>query len=166
MPSDGQQVSQQSLEIKQNDKFFTRIMSKESSMANSSNRVYYGGASGAVPFMWESRPGTPKHTLADTCIPPLTPPPSYHSSSKSNSMHKNNANPNILTTLFQRFVPKRTRMSPSSSMSSTSSSSSCSSFYSSQSTFMNSKSRKSYGFSSARSLICYRFDGRDDDYVR
>ncbi|KAJ6975246.1 hypothetical protein NC653_031181 [Populus alba x Populus x berolinensis] len=57
MPSDGQQVSQQSLEIKQNDKFFTRIMSKESSMANSSNRVYYGGASGAVPFMWESRPG-------------------------------------------------------------------------------------------------------------
>ncbi|KAG6752083.1 hypothetical protein POTOM_044302 [Populus tomentosa] len=110
MPSDGQQVSQQSLEIKQNDKFFTRIMSKESSMANSSNRVYYGGASGAVPFMWESRPGTPKHTLADTCIPPLTPPPSYHSSSKSNSMHKNNANPNIFTTLFQRFLPKRTRL--------------------------------------------------------
>nr|XP_034903467.1 uncharacterized protein LOC118040605 [Populus alba] len=125
MPSDGQQVSQQSLEIKQNDKFFTRIMSKESSMANSSNRVYYGGASGAVPFMWESRPGTPKHTLADTCTPPLIPPPSYLSSSKSNSMHKNNANPNILTSLFQRFLPKRTRMSPSSSMSSTSSSSSC-----------------------------------------
>jgi hypothetical protein len=165
MPSDGQEVSQQSLEIKQNDKFFTRIMSKESSMANSSNRVYYGGASGAIPFMWESRPGTPKHTLADTCLPPLTPPPSYHSSSKSNSMHKNNANPNILTTLFHRFVPKRTRMSPSSSMSSTSSSSSsCSPFYSSQSNFMNSKSKKSYCFSSARSLICYRFDERDDDY--
>ncbi|KAJ6877570.1 hypothetical protein NC651_030350 [Populus alba x Populus x berolinensis] len=63
MPSDGQQVSQQSLEIKQNDKFFTRIMSKESSMANSSNRVYYGGASGAVPFMWESRPGLMEGTM-------------------------------------------------------------------------------------------------------
>ncbi|KAG5233009.1 Structural maintenance of chromosomes protein [Salix suchowensis] len=154
MPSDEQEVSPQSIEIKHNDKFFTRIMSKESSIANSSNRVYYGGASGAIPFMWESSPGTPKHALADTCIPPLTPPPSYHSTSKSNCMHKN-ANPNILTTIFRRLTPKRTRMSPSSSMSSTSSTSSRSSFHS--------KSKKSYGFSSARSPICCTVDDSDDD---
>ncbi|KAF9670451.1 hypothetical protein SADUNF_Sadunf13G0070300 [Salix dunnii] len=162
MPSDGQEVSPQSIEIKQNDKFFTRIMSKETSIANSSNRVYYGGASGAIPFMWESSPGTPKHTLADTSIPPLTPPPSYHSTSKLNCMHKN-ANPNILTTIFRRFTPKRTRMSPSSSMSSTSSTSSRSSFHSSQSAFMNSKSKNCYGFSSARSPICCTVDDSEDD---
>ncbi|CAK7340185.1 unnamed protein product [Dovyalis caffra] len=163
MPSDEHEVSQNSIEIKQNDKFFTRIMSKETSMANSSSRVYYGGASGAIPFMWESSPGTPKHTFADTSIPPLTPPPSYHSTSKSNSTHKY-VKPNLLTSIFHRLTPKGTRMSPSSSMSSsTSSSSSSSSFYSSPSNFKHSKSKKCYGFPCARSPICYRDDDDDDD---
>ncbi|EOA25882.1 hypothetical protein CARUB_v10019260mg [Capsella rubella] len=41
---------------------------------------YYGGAS--IPFMWESRPGTPKkHLCSNSSLPPpLTPPPSYYSS--------------------------------------------------------------------------------------
>lgn len=41
---------------------------------------YYGGAS--IPFIWESRPGTPKnHLCSDSSLPPpLTPPPSYYSS--------------------------------------------------------------------------------------
>ncbi|KAJ4895983.1 Uncharacterized protein Rs2_22777 [Raphanus sativus] len=41
---------------------------------------YYGGAS--IPFMWESRPGTPKHNHFPDCsfAQPLTPPPSYYSS--------------------------------------------------------------------------------------
>lgn len=40
---------------------------------------YYGGAS--IPFMWESRPGTPKHNHFPDCSfsQPLTPPPSYYS---------------------------------------------------------------------------------------
>ncbi|KAG2328829.1 hypothetical protein Bca4012_021542 [Brassica carinata] len=40
---------------------------------------YYGGAS--VPFMWESRPGTPKHNHFPDCSfsQTLTPPPSYYS---------------------------------------------------------------------------------------
>ncbi|KAF9661310.1 hypothetical protein SADUNF_Sadunf19G0054800 [Salix dunnii] len=155
MPSE---VSHESTQIKQNDKFFTRIMSKETSMANSSCRVYYGGASGAIPFMWESRPGTPKHTLADTSIPPLTPPPSYHSTLKSNPTLKN-VRPNLLTTVFHRLTPKRTRMSPSSSLSSTSSwSSSCSS----PSNFLDSKSKTCYVFSCKRSPSCYRVD--DDEH--
>ncbi|KAJ4885148.1 Uncharacterized protein Rs2_35241 [Raphanus sativus] len=42
---------------------------------------YYGRAS--IPFIWESRPGTPKHDhFSDFSLPPqLTPPPSYYSSS-------------------------------------------------------------------------------------
>ncbi|KFK34864.1 hypothetical protein AALP_AA5G203300 [Arabis alpina] len=43
---------------------------------------YYGGAT--VPFIWETRPGTPKHYLSSDSYsfpPPLTPPPSYYSSS-------------------------------------------------------------------------------------
>ncbi|KAF8114718.1 hypothetical protein N665_0034s0057 [Sinapis alba] len=42
---------------------------------------YYGRAS--VPFVWESRPGTPKHNHFSefSLPPPLTPPPSYYSSS-------------------------------------------------------------------------------------
>lgn len=50
--------------------------------------LYYGSASaGSVPFMWESQPGTPKHALTESSLPPLTPPPSYHQFSNS-SMHK------------------------------------------------------------------------------
>lgn len=70
------------LEMKEEDKFFSRLLSKETcnNSKDSSFRVlYYGGAAGAIPFTWESRPGTPKHTFSDTCssLPPLTPPPSY-----------------------------------------------------------------------------------------
>ncbi|KAL6128011.1 hypothetical protein ACLB2K_071372 [Fragaria x ananassa] len=64
-----------------NNKVFAspKLMAKEleTSAANSSCRVYYGATAGAVPFMWESQPGTPKHTLSETSLPPLTPPPSY-----------------------------------------------------------------------------------------
>ncbi|KAK1409289.1 hypothetical protein QVD17_35815 [Tagetes erecta] len=53
--------------------------------------LYYGSASaGSVPFMWESQPGTPKHALAESSLPPLTPPPSYQQFSQNynSSMHK------------------------------------------------------------------------------
>ncbi|KAL6126824.1 hypothetical protein ACLB2K_074869 [Fragaria x ananassa] len=58
-----------------NNKVFAspKLVAKETSVANSSCRVYYGAAAGAVPFMWESQPGTPKHTLSETSLPPLTP---------------------------------------------------------------------------------------------
>ncbi|KAJ4824525.1 hypothetical protein Tsubulata_006936 [Turnera subulata] len=92
--SDGAEVSchQESLRlINQDGKFLSRIMSKETSMANSSSRVYYGGASGAIPFMWESCPGTPKNASYDDASfnPPLTPPPSHDSTLKSKPAHKN-----------------------------------------------------------------------------
>ncbi|KAE8735764.1 putative Structural maintenance of chromosomes protein 1 [Hibiscus syriacus] len=116
---------QQGLQIKQEDKFFSRLMSKETSMANSSCRVYYGGASGAVPFTWESHPGTPKHPSSHTALPPLTPPPSYYSSFNSKSNHKKG----FKTALFSSIFHMKTKVSHSSSRSSTSSSSSWSSLH-------------------------------------
>lgn len=65
--------------------FFSRLLSKESSISNSSCRVYYGGVGGAVPFIWESEPGTPKHTFFSDnlpSLPPLAPPPSSFRRSK------------------------------------------------------------------------------------
>ncbi|KAI3788710.1 hypothetical protein L2E82_01483 [Cichorium intybus] len=76
--SSSPEFAQKALKIKQDDKFFTRLLSKESSVANPSFRVYYGNISGAVPFTWEIQPGTPKHKFSDNSIPPLTPPPSYY----------------------------------------------------------------------------------------
>ncbi|KAK9742275.1 hypothetical protein RND81_03G160600 [Saponaria officinalis] len=60
-------------------------LSKENRVSGETSfRVYYGTNGAAVPFMWESRPGTPKHPifgnsreLNDDFVPPLTPPPSY-----------------------------------------------------------------------------------------
>lgn len=98
-------------------KIFPRLLSKETSLANSSFRVlYYGGASGAVPFTWESQPGTPKHTLSAASLPPLTPPPSYYSNSISNSMKKS-SKPNLLYAIFPKLSPRKALVSPSPSSS-------------------------------------------------
>lgn len=73
------------------DKFFSKLISKETSKANNpSFRVYYGDVSGAVPFTWETRPGTPKHmTWTDvTLLPPLTPPPAYQNNSVGGTKKK------------------------------------------------------------------------------
>ncbi|XP_019200275.1 PREDICTED: uncharacterized protein LOC109193902 [Ipomoea nil] len=87
MFSSGSHGEQEFLIIKPDDKFFSRLLSKEKAKGggggDSSLRFYYrAGCSGSIPFHWESQPGTPKHALPDSCIfnPPLTPPPSFHSS--------------------------------------------------------------------------------------
>ncbi|XP_028778802.1 uncharacterized protein LOC114735285 [Neltuma alba] len=90
MPSDVSSA-EQSFRIKEDGGFFSRLVAKEASVGNSSSRVlYYGEASVGVPFMWESKPGTPKHPLSETSLlPPLTPPPSYTSKSKPNPRNPN-----------------------------------------------------------------------------
>lgn len=119
------QISQKSFQTKHEDRLFTRALSKElNSTINSSFRVYYGGATGAIPFRWESRPGTPKHTFSETSIPPLTPPPSYYSTLHSAS--KASSKPTLLSSIFPRLTPRKSRTSPSFSSSSGSSSSSSS----------------------------------------
>lgn len=131
MFSGSSELSQKSLQMKQDDKLiFSKALSKESSVANPSLRVYYGGASGAVPFMWESRPGTPKHhTLSDTAlVPPLTPPPSYYCSSNKKSVKKNNSRSNLFYALFPKISLRKTNASPSLTSASFSSSSDSSLF--------------------------------------
>uniref|UniRef100_A0A5B7AE99 Uncharacterized protein n=1 Tax=Davidia involucrata TaxID=16924 RepID=A0A5B7AE99_DAVIN len=125
MLSSSPDLPQKSFQIKQDNKVFSRLLSKENSMANSSFRVYYGGVSGAVPFLWESQPGTPKYTFCDTTIPPLTPPPSYYCNNNTKPKKKNSIS-KLLHTLFLRINLKKAHL-PSSSLSSSSWSSSHSS---------------------------------------
>ncbi|CAD6334508.1 unnamed protein product [Miscanthus lutarioriparius] len=68
--------------VKQGSKLHAKMLSKEAAaqLAETSFRVYYPVASaGAVPFLWESQPGTPKNdSPSAVALPPLTPPPSYY----------------------------------------------------------------------------------------
>ncbi|KAH7514731.1 uncharacterized protein LOC107431279 [Ziziphus jujuba] len=96
------EIPQKSLQIQQDDKFFSRLLSKESSIANPSLRVYYGGLPGAVPFLWESQPGTPKYKFCDDTLPPLTPPPSYYTNSNKKKPANKTSRSNLLHTLFTK----------------------------------------------------------------
>ncbi|KAL5171051.1 hypothetical protein HKD37_11G032616 [Glycine soja] len=134
--------SKMSFRITKEDGFFSRLIAKETTTPNSSSRIfYYGETSVAVPFTWEAQPGTPKHPLSETSLPPLTPPPSYFSSPKKshNTKRRNyysNKAINIFSSIFLRLVGSRKSLqnhhhvSPSSSWSSPSSSSSSSSSWS------------------------------------
>jgi hypothetical protein len=66
------------LRIKQDGKFYERLLTKESS-GNSLSFRYYWAEPGSVPFVWETQPGTPKDiaALAAGALPAITPPPSY-----------------------------------------------------------------------------------------
>lgn len=120
----GGRTTQQTLQLNQEEeKSISRHLSKEISKVESSFRVlYYGKSSGAVPFMWESQPGTPKHKFSDTSLPPLTPPPSYQFSPKSNSIRKPNSKPRFLHTIL-KMGSRKSHVSPSFSSSSSSGSS-------------------------------------------
>ncbi|XP_072959949.1 uncharacterized protein [Typha angustifolia] len=145
-----------SLQIKKEDKFYSRLLSKESSASNPSFRVYYGVASGSVPFLWESQPGTPKHPSSNTTIPPLTPPPSYYSNiiTKTKNISKKSTKYNLIHKLILR---KTTSPSPPPSLSSPSASSSSSSFSPLASASLHRRRR----FSSPRSSFSSR--GEDDE---
>ncbi|KAG8377108.1 hypothetical protein BUALT_Bualt09G0134200 [Buddleja alternifolia] len=115
----------------EDDKFFSRLLSKETSKSNPSFRVYYGDVSSAVPFMWETRPGTPKHTSSDNFVPPLTPPPSYYTNNLNNSSKKQSKSKLIFHTLLRRMNPRKVHVASSPSSSSSLSSLSWSSSHSS-----------------------------------
>ncbi|KAL7136172.1 hypothetical protein ABFS83_10G011800 [Erythranthe nasuta] len=108
--------NQKSFRIKhEDDKFFTRLLSKENS--KSSFRVYYGDVSSAVPFTWETCPGTPKHHMNSSSssdhnlMPPLTPPPSYFNNNNNldnDSFKRNSSRSKILLhNLLRRMNPKK-----------------------------------------------------------
>ncbi|XP_007033579.2 PREDICTED: uncharacterized protein LOC18602255 [Theobroma cacao] len=142
------------LQIKQDDKFFSRLLSKENSVANPSFRVYYGGVSGAVPFMWESQPGTPKYTFSDASLPPLTPPPSYYSKSCSKPIKKHSRS-SLMHALFLKMISLK-KIAVTSSPSSSSLSSS---WFSLSSSSMSYQSRNR--FSTPDSSFDSRGDGEE-----
>ncbi|KAL6533035.1 hypothetical protein OROMI_027147 [Orobanche minor] len=123
-------------------KLFSRFLSRERhnppKQGEASFRVlYYGGAASSVPFMWESQPGTPKHTFSSgNPPPPLTPPPYYQSSPRANPppRKKGYKNSKILKSIFPKSHCKKINASPLFSPHSSSSSSSFSSSYSLPST--------------------------------
>jgi hypothetical protein len=114
---------------KQGSKLHAKILSKEQ-LAAPSFRVYYSVASaGAVPFLWESRPGTPKndHSPSAAALPPLTPPPSYYATTacgKRGGQRSRKRRGAAIFTFLRRRRPGRTASSSSASWSASSSSSS------------------------------------------
>ncbi|XP_047337105.1 uncharacterized protein LOC124940628 [Impatiens glandulifera] len=109
-------------------KFHGKLLSKNDILTTApSFRIYYGGVSGSVPFLWESEPGTPKHSATSLPLPPLTPPPSYYYQNSTGSKKHGFTRYNLLRNLWSKisFV-KEHKSSPvvdySSSISSSSSS--------------------------------------------
>ncbi|XP_062232580.1 uncharacterized protein LOC133929837 [Phragmites australis] len=87
-PNGGEAVTppskpQSPLRITHDGEFYARLLTRESSLGIPSFR-YYGAGSGAVPFVWELQPGTPKDAYSSGMLatgavaPVITPPPSYH----------------------------------------------------------------------------------------
>ncbi|KAL3369242.1 hypothetical protein AABB24_009857 [Solanum stoloniferum] len=128
------QYLQDFLLIKDDDKFFSRLLSKENSnKGESSFRFYYYGgssSSSSIPFHWESEPGTPKHKFSNSTLlnPPLTPPPSYNNNINNqslnvhlNSLQKLRSNkPKFYRSIFSKRITSSSiaSLSPSSSRSS------------------------------------------------
>lgn len=82
---------QSPLRIRHDGEFYARLLTKESGSAHPSFR-YYGAGPGAVPFVWESHPGTPKDDHSSSAssaavVPAITPPPSYHLRAAGNAHH-------------------------------------------------------------------------------
>ncbi|KAF8042637.1 hypothetical protein BT93_A1083 [Corymbia citriodora subsp. variegata] len=167
-----------SFQIKQDGKFFSRLLSRERTAANSSSRLlYYGGAARSVPFTWESQPGTPKHAFSGTSLRPLTPPPSISThvltgSSSSSSQGRRSKRNLSMSAAFSRFTSKRShRASPSSSVSSGSTSSSSWSSYNSSPSTSRFRIHRQF-FSCSGSSIHYGLnddieeigDGKEDGY--
>ncbi|KAE9591949.1 hypothetical protein Lalb_Chr19g0124091 [Lupinus albus] len=142
----GEVPQKSALQIKQDDKFFSRLLSKETSISYPSFRVAV-----AIPFVWESQPGTPKYTFSDDTIPPLTPPPSYYFNTKPVNKNKGSRSNNLLLALFPKLNLKKTIMSSSPS-----------SFSSSWSSSDNSSKVVSLGKNGRRRFLSYDGDVDED----
>ncbi|KAL0338097.1 UNVERIFIED_CONTAM: hypothetical protein Sangu_1331800 [Sesamum angustifolium] len=98
---------QKSFRIKHDDdKFFTRLLSKESSKSNPSFRVYYGDhVPSAVPFMWETRPESIPRNPA--LIISHSPTSSFSSLSWSSSSRSSFSDP-VITPTYAHNKRRRT----------------------------------------------------------
>ncbi|KAL9382781.1 hypothetical protein Peur_025816 [Populus x canadensis] len=115
-------LPQKSLKLKQDDKkVFSRRLARDVSLSNLSTEDYHVGASVAVPFTWESQPGTPKIKFRENPLPPLTPPPSY-SYNNPKRPAKKLSKYNLLDSIFPKRSARKANLpvSPASSSSSSS----------------------------------------------
>ncbi|GJN17312.1 hypothetical protein PR202_gb04369 [Eleusine coracana subsp. coracana] len=79
-PRRGSILPQSPLRIKQDGKFYERLLTKEATSTGNLSFRYYWAEPGSVPFVWETQPGTPKDVagMAAGALPPaITPPPAY-----------------------------------------------------------------------------------------
>lgn len=74
----------------------SRRISHEFPIVETSFDVYYRESGVGVPFLWESRPGTPKIDIGKYPLPPLTPPPSFHASPNSTKPSKKQSTKSLL----------------------------------------------------------------------
>ncbi|KAK1426860.1 hypothetical protein QVD17_15540 [Tagetes erecta] len=99
------------------------LSSDQMSKQTSSIEVYYGDAPVAVPFKWESQPGTPRVRVHETPLPPLTPPPSYlFNAPKTPNRNTSKPKGGILQAVLPRLSTRKNHNSPASPASSESSS--------------------------------------------
>ncbi|XP_062181012.1 uncharacterized protein LOC133885328 [Phragmites australis] len=125
--------------VKQGSKIHSKMLSKEAAAQLSvpSFRVYYSVASaGAVPFLWESQPGTPKNdSTSAAALRPLTPPPSYYTAGRGGAgRSKKRRRPGLIGAILRITLLRRPgRTTPCSSSWSSSSSSTMSSVFTVQS---------------------------------
>ncbi|KAK8596585.1 hypothetical protein V6N13_001197 [Hibiscus sabdariffa] len=123
-------VSRKSLGIKQHGDFFPGRSSGVVSTVNFPAEDYDEGAAAAVPFNWESEPGTPKVKCREIPrLPPLTPPPSYFYATPKRTVKDPYSKPRLLDAILPKRLRRKPRvqLSPASSSSSSSASSSRSS---------------------------------------
>ncbi|GJY94068.1 RNA-directed DNA polymerase, eukaryota, reverse transcriptase zinc-binding domain protein [Tanacetum coccineum] len=114
------------IKTKEDRRFSTsssRRLSSEMTMHHSSVEVYYGGAPVAVPFKWESQPGTPRVRFRETPLPPLTPPPSFlFNSPKTPNRKDSKPKGGMLHAILPRLITRKNQNYPASPASSESSS--------------------------------------------
>lgn len=146
----------------------SRRLSSETTIHHSSvDQVYYGDAPVAVPFKWESQPGTPRVRFRETPLPPLTPPPSYlFNTPKTPSKKFSKPKGGILNAVLPRLTsswknhnsPVSPASSESSSLFSSYSDSTSSSYTPNNHTQSRRKSFEDHDrYGSPVSTLCFRF---------
>ncbi|KAI4302453.1 hypothetical protein MLD38_038195 [Melastoma candidum] len=164
-----------SLLIDQPGGFFSKLLSREASSANSSSRLlYYGSTPRSIAFLWETCPGTPKHEPITTSPylprPFLAPPPHYFPCSGNGFEVRVQRGPGFLSGLASKFGRKRSVLSRTCSVSSSkSSSSSPPSLWMSLVPSYQPSTRKSKWFRGrCVPFLCSRFNcgGRDDSMMQ
>ena len=123
-------LPKKSLKLNQDDKkVFSKRLARDFSLSSLNTEDYHVGASVAVPFTWESQPGTPKIKFRENPLPPLTPPPSYSYKNPKREAKKLSKS-NILDSIFPKCSTRKANLPLSPAASSSSSSSKLSSSWS------------------------------------